>query len=55
MGQYHTLELEVNRKFSIYKKEWDSIALERVQEACDVTKSADVAAIVLQEGKFMFS
>jgi protein pelota len=51
LGQYHTLDLELNRNFTIYKSEWDSIALDRIQEACDVKKRADVAAIVLQEGK----
>jgi protein pelota len=50
LGQYHTLELELNRTFTLYKAEWDTIALERIADACDVTKTADVAAIVLQEG-----
>ncbi|GBC05123.1 hypothetical protein RclHR1_06050001 [Rhizophagus clarus] len=50
MGAYHTIELELNRNFTLIKPEWDMIALERVNEACDVTKQADVAAIVLQEG-----
>lgn len=45
MGAYHTLDLELNRKFSITKAEWDSIALERVEMACDVAQSADVAAV----------
>lgn len=30
MGQYHTIELELNRKFTIIKQEWDTIALERI-------------------------
>lgn len=30
MGAYHTLDLEVNRKFTLGKQEWDSIALERI-------------------------
>ncbi|PKC75690.1 hypothetical protein RhiirA1_407480 [Rhizophagus irregularis] len=50
MGTYHTIELELNRNFTLLKPEWDIIALERVNEACDVTKQADVAAVVLQEG-----
>ncbi len=50
MGAYHTIDLELNKKFEITKPEWDSIDLERVEMACDVTKSADVAAIVMQEG-----
>lgn len=50
MGAYHTLDLELNRKFSLTKPEWDSIALERVEMACDVTQSADVAAVIMQDG-----
>lgn len=50
MGQYHTIELELNRQFTLSKKEWDSVALERLNEACDVAKKAEIAAIVLQEG-----
>lgn len=50
MGAYHTLDLELNRKFELRKQEWDSIALERIDMACDPTQSADVAAIVMQEG-----
>ncbi|PVU95599.1 hypothetical protein BB559_002684 [Furculomyces boomerangus] len=50
VGQYHTLDLELHQPFSIYKTEWDSISLKRVTDACDITKQADVAAIVMQEG-----
>ncbi|CAO3616596.1 unnamed protein product [Mucor hiemalis] len=50
MGSYHTIELELNKNFSLFKPEWDIIALERVEDACDITKQADVAAIVCQEG-----
>lgn len=38
MGAYHTLDLEVNRKFSLSKSEWDSVSLERVDTACDPTQ-----------------
>lgn len=50
MGAYHTLDLELNRKFSLKKQQWDSIALERVELACDPTHNADVAAVIMQEG-----
>lgn len=50
MGAYHTLDLEVNRKFTLSKPEWDSVSLERVDIACDPTQNADVAAVVMQEG-----
>ena len=52
MGQYHTLDIEKNRKFSLDKDEWDIICLERLDLACDPSKSADLAAIVMEEGKF---
>jgi protein pelota len=50
MNSYHTIDLELNRNFTLFKNEWDTIALERVEDACDITKQADVAAIVCQEG-----
>jgi protein pelota len=50
MGAYHTLDLELNRPFTITKDEWDVLSLERIDEACDITKRADIAAVVLQEG-----
>ncbi|XP_051928051.1 protein pelota homolog isoform X2 [Hippocampus zosterae] len=50
MGAYHTIELELNRKFTLAKKSWDSVVLARIDEACDPTQKADVAAVVMQEG-----
>lgn len=50
MGAYHTLDLELNRKFVLTKREWDTIALERVEMACDVTQNADLGAVIMQEG-----
>ncbi|XP_066997725.1 protein pelota [Anabrus simplex] len=50
MGAYHTLDLEVNRKFTLTKTEWDSVSLERVDQACDPAQNADVAAVIMQEG-----
>lgn len=50
MGAYHTLDLELNRKFMLTKHEWDSVAIERIELACDPTQNADVAAVIMQEG-----
>ncbi|KAJ3103237.1 hypothetical protein HDU97_010301 [Phlyctochytrium planicorne] len=50
MGGYHTIDLELNRPFSLTKLEWDIIALERITAACDVTARADIAAVVFEEG-----
>lgn len=30
MGAYHTIELELNRKFTLAKKSWDSVVLDRI-------------------------
>ena len=32
------------------KPEWDSVALERIEMATDPSKSADLAAVVMQDG-----
>ena len=48
LGQHHTLELELQRQFTIEKDRWDAVDLERISEACDPSKSADVAAVVMQ-------
>lgn len=50
MGAYHTLDLELNRKFTLGKHEWDSVSLERIDLACDPSQHADLAAVVMQEG-----
>lgn len=41
MGAYHTLDLEVNRKFTLGKQEWDSIALERIGMYWSTAKSIE--------------
>ena len=38
LGAYHTLDLELNRKFTLTKDEWDSVALDRIETACDPSK-----------------
>ena len=30
MGAYHTLDLELNRKFTLKKQDWDSVSLDRI-------------------------
>ena len=51
MGAYHTIDVEPQRKFTLTKPDgWDSVALDRVDEACDAARTADLAAIVMQEG-----
>lgn len=50
MGAYHTIDIELNQEFAITKAEWDSVALARIEEACDPAQSAELAAVVMQEG-----
>ena len=51
VGQYHTLDLELQRNFTLEKNEgWDSVARNLVKEACDAGKSDDVWAVAMQEG-----
>ena len=51
VGQYHTLDLELNRNFTLEKAEgWDSVALNLVKEACNPVKSSEAWAIVMEEG-----
>lgn len=49
-GQHHTLDLELNQKFSITKDRWDFVLLERIDNACNAAKSADVAALIMEPG-----
>jgi stalled ribosome rescue protein Dom34 len=32
------------------KKKWDKIQLKRIDDSSDITKNAEVAAIILEEG-----
>jgi protein pelota len=51
LGQHHTLDLELNRKFTLEKADgWDSVALEMLKEACDTERRAELWAVVLGEG-----
>ena len=34
MGAYHTIDLELNRRFTLSKDHWDFVALERIGELC---------------------
>mmetsp|Transcript_34711 Transcript_34711/g.83997 ORF Transcript_34711/g.83997 Transcript_34711/m.83997 type:complete len:414 (-) Transcript_34711:227-1468(-) len=50
LGAHHTIELALQRKFTIIKENWDTMHLERIEMATNPAKTADLAAIVLQEG-----
>ncbi|KAL7580219.1 hypothetical protein ACA910_012964 [Epithemia clementina (nom. ined.)] len=50
MGAHHTLTVELNSNFSITKDVWDQIYLERIEEAVNPERQAEIAAVVLQAG-----
>jgi protein pelota len=50
MGAFHTLDIEANRDIRIEKLEWDSISIERFEEASQPGRGAEVGAIVCGEG-----
>ncbi|KAL6895384.1 putative translation factor pelota [Trichoderma longibrachiatum] len=51
MGAHHTLDIEVNRSFTIIKPEgWDSVAKKALAEALSDDKNGAMAAVVMQEG-----
>jgi protein pelota len=60
VGQHHTLDLELNRNFTLEKETgsdgegvgWDSIAVEMLKDAVDEggKRRAEAVAVVMQEG-----
>lgn len=49
-GQYHTLDIELNKKCYLTKPVWDSLALSQLSIARDITRNAEVAVVIMQEG-----
>ena len=51
LGAYHTLDLDLNRNFSVTKAAgWDSVAMQVIKEACDPAERAEIGAVVMHEG-----
>ncbi|KAK0637454.1 hypothetical protein B0T17DRAFT_482531 [Bombardia bombarda] len=51
VGQHHTLDLELDRPFTIWKSfGWDSVALQQLQEALNGDNEDAVVAVVMQDG-----
>ncbi|KAI1609107.1 translation factor pelota [Exophiala viscosa] len=58
IGQFHTLDLELNRNFTLEKvidgpdggEGWDSVARAQLEEAIDQTRGTEAVAVVMQEG-----
>lgn len=51
LGAFHTLDLEPEREFTIIKGPdgWDSIQIQRLADATDASKSAELAAILTDD------
>jgi len=47
LGAYHTLDLELNRVFTLEKQCWDAMDLHRLELCADIANKADVAGIVI--------
>jgi protein pelota len=55
LGAFHTLDIEANRDVRIEKATgWDSVALDRVDEAILPGRGAEVGAVVMGEGTAAF-
>lgn len=51
LGAYHTLDLELQRKFTLEKAQgWDSVALDTLRESIDPTTKAQLWAVIMQDG-----
>ncbi|KAF3770606.1 hypothetical protein M406DRAFT_285359 [Cryphonectria parasitica EP155] len=49
-GQYHTLDLELNRPFTLWKKHgWDSVAVQTLRDALNQDRDGAIAAVVMDE------
>ena len=56
MGAYHTVDLELNCKFTLTKQEWDSVAIDRIDRACNPVhvKSFPVRVFVFGQKRTSF-
>jgi protein pelota len=51
LGQHHTLDLEINRAFTVWKAAgWDTVAQQTLQEALEDDKADALCALVMHEG-----
>nr|CEL65013.1 TPA: Probable translation factor pelota, related [Neospora caninum Liverpool] len=50
IGSYHTLDISLHTKFTLYKEQWDRLFLDRLQEAVDPHRSAEVQVVLIESG-----
>lgn len=50
IGQYQTVDISIDSFFTLYKKFWDEMHLQTLNNSLDVTKTSEIAAIIMEEG-----
>jgi protein pelota len=50
LGQYHTMEIEKERPFTLEKEYWDEARMDIIHDATNPMKNAEIAALVMEEG-----
>ena len=50
IGQYQTTEISIGSFFTLLKNYWDEIHLETLKNVTDVTKTSEIATIIMEEG-----
>lgn len=48
MGAHHTIEIELHEAITITKDCWDDIFIQQLQDATDISKSAEVSVILME-------
>lgn len=51
LGQFHTLELDLNRPFTLWKSQWDSIDLDRLNNSVEASQAAEIICVLLDVGR----
>eukprot|EP00933_Yihiella_yeosuensis_P028921 TRINITY_DN22692_c0_g1_i1.p1 TRINITY_DN22692_c0_g1~~TRINITY_DN22692_c0_g1_i1.p1 ORF type:complete len:407 (+),score=85.66 TRINITY_DN22692_c0_g1_i1:61-1281(+) len=54
LGAHHTLEIELNNKFTMVKDCWDAMYLQALDDATDVHKTSEVAVVLIEAGTANF-
>ena len=50
LGAYHTTVLEPRVEVKLSKDSWDSLDIQRIDDACNPAASADLAVVLISEG-----
>jgi len=50
VGQFQTINIELNYPITIFKHSWDKMHFEVLRQGADATASADTAAMIMDEG-----